>query len=577
MKNILRKITAAMLVLSFSIGLFAGSALAATFRDVPEESWAYEYVERAAANGLVNGYGDGDYGIGDKVKNSQWSKMVVSLLFSDDYTVDGESFWWSGWMSAAHQNGVLEGTTVADGYLEAAQVWENDAVEAYINRYDMAQVIYNAAKIMQWDTGDTENIEASIPDWSGVPAKYREAVKYCYASGFILGMDDKGTFAGAETMTRGQAAAVLCRMLDATEGKHDFGREEDAPVFESVVKKVALVTDVGTIDDESFNQACWQGVEAWCKREGVTYAYYQPREDSHDARVNAIVRAVSEGANVVVLPGYLFGTAIISIQNVYPEVYFIAIDVGEGDLSYDYVTYYEPTANVSCITFKEEQAGYLAGYAAVMDGYTKLGFLGGMAVPAVVRYGYGFAQGANDAAAELAINIEMNYAYAGQFFGDDFITAKVAGWYSAGTEVIFACGGALYTSVVSAALWHDGRVIGVDVDQNYIGEYYGIPNPFLTSAMKGLQAATEAVLAALKSGEWEAEYAGQFVTLGLADGDFVGLPTNAGSWGFSNFAPENYSAVLAKIRTGEIFVDDSVEVSDISVYDFTNVTVKYVA
>ena len=196
--------------------------------------------------------------------------------------------------------------------------------------------------------------------------------------------------------------------------------------------EIALVTDVGTIDDESFNQACWQGVEAYATANNISYQYYQPAADSDDERLGSIDQAVSDGAKVIVLPGYLFGAAVAQAQELYPDVNFIAIDVSAGDLGTD------PLANVYCAVFGEEQAGYLAGYAAVKDGYTKLGFLGGMAVPAVVRYGYGFVQGANAAAVELGTPIEINYTYGGQFYGDANITAKMDGWYSAGTEIVFA-------------------------------------------------------------------------------------------------------------------------------------------
>jgi basic membrane protein A len=344
----------------------------------------------------------------------------------------------------------------------------------------------------------------------------------------------------------------------------------------SVITKVALVTDVGTIDDESFNQATWQGVEAWCTDNGIEYTYYQPTEDSTDARVVSITQAINEGANVIVMPGYLFGTTLLEVQDEYPDVYFIAIDVAQGDLTYDYQTYYNPSANTTCISFAEEQAGYLAGYAAVKDGYTKLGFLGGMAVPAVVRYGYGFVQGADAAAKELQTPVEINYTYGGQFFGDANITAKMDGWYSAGTEIVFACGGGIYTSAVEAALNYNGKVIGVDVDQNYIGEK-GVAdgtyayNPFVTSAMKGLQNVTETALADLEAGNW-ANYGGQFLKFSLAEGDYVGLPTTEGSWNFATFTVDDYNAVVAAIKDGSITIDNSSDASVMpAVSEFTTV------
>ena len=319
--------------------------------------------------------------------------------------------------------------------------------------------------------------------------------------------------------------------------------------------EIALVTDVGTIDDESFNQACWQGVEAYATANNISYQYYQPAADSDDERLGSIDQAVSDGAKVIVLPGYLFGAAVAQAQELYPDVKFIAIDVSAGDLGTD------PLANVYCAVFGEEQAGYLAGYAAVKDGYTKLGFLGGMAVPAVVRYGYGFVQGANAAAVELGTPIEINYTYGGQFYGDANITAKMDGWYSAGTEIVFACGGGIWTSAAEAALAHKSYVIGVDVDQHYLGEAYVADygyNPFVTSAMKQLQNATEAALAKFYAGEWET-IGGKIETLDLSAGDFVGLPTAETSWCFKTFTVDEYNALLEGIKSGAVAVSNAID------------------
>jgi len=342
----------------------------------------------------------------------------------------------------------------------------------------------------------------------------------------------------------------------------------DAPVETpevpaGVITKVALVTDVGTIDDESFNQACWQGVEAWCTANGIEYTYYQPTEDSTDARVLSVAQAINEGANAIVMPGYLFGATLTVVMEQFPDVYFIAVDVAAGDLTVDYTTYYDPAANTACLTFSEEQAGYLAGYAAVMDGYTKLGFLGGMAVPAVIRYGYGFVQGADAAAAAKGVNIEINYTYGGQFAGSPEITAKMEGWYQAGTEVVFSCGGGIYTSALEAAEKNNGKVIGVDVDQYYISEL------IITSAMKQLQNVTETVLDALHNGNW-ATYGGQVTNFSLAEGEYVGLPTADTSWRLTTYTVEEYEALKAQVADGTIVVDNNTEAMP-AVSEFTTV------
>lgn len=318
------------------------------------------------------------------------------------------------------------------------------------------------------------------------------------------------------------------------------------------VPELALITDVGNIDDKSFNEASWNGVKAYAEANKIGYAYYRPSEDSTAAREETIGTAISKGAKVVVCPGYLFEEAIYNVQTKYPNVQFLLLD-GEPHTA-DYSTY-KTESNVHCILYKEEQAGYLAGYAAVMDGYKKLGFCGGMAVPAVVRYGYGFVQGAEAAAAEKGLAqgaVSINYWYAGGFAPTDDIRTKMDGWYTGGTEVVFSCGGGIYLSVVAAAEAANGKVIGVDVDQSAVSPM------IITSAMKELAVSVQQSLKALYDNgkKWPADLAGKTATLGAAEGD-VGLPTSTDSWRLKNFTVEQYKAVFDKLVKGTIVVDNS--------------------
>lgn len=318
---------------------------------------------------------------------------------------------------------------------------------------------------------------------------------------------------------------------------------------------IAFCSDVGTITDQSFNQFCYAGVEAVAKEKGLKYEYYIPSEDTTEQRENNVRQAVSDGATIIVCTGYMYGETLTWAATEYPDVKFIAVDVTAGDLGGTV------PANVHLISFKEEQAGYLAGYAAVKDGYTQLGFLGGVSVPAVVRFGYGYIQGADAAANEMGVDIGIKYTYGGKFEGDAEITAKMEGWYTNGTQIVFACGGGIYTSAVEAATKNNGYVIGVDVDQNHIGAE-GVTagsysyNPFVTSAMKALQLSTETALKAYFDGKWD-EIGGKDVQFGLADGDYVGLPTAEGSWNFKTFTTAEYEAVVAKLKSGEIKVDNT--------------------
>ncbi len=324
----------------------------------------------------------------------------------------------------------------------------------------------------------------------------------------------------------------------------------DVPEKKTDGYEIALVTDVGNIDDKSFNQGTWEGVVEYAEANNITYAYYRPSEDSTEARVESITAAIEKGAKTVVCPGYLFEDAVYEVQNTYPDVNFLLID-GEPHTP-DYKTY-ETKPNTHCILYKEEQAGYLAGYAAVSDGYSKLGFLGGAAVPAVIRYGYGFVQGANDAAKALEVEeaVSIKYWYCGGFAPSDDIQTKMASWYADGTEVIFSCGGGIYLSATAAAEAADEKVIGVDVDQSAESD------TIITSAMKELKTSVIDSLTALynNGGKWSEELAGKTAKLGAAE-NCVGLPTAEASWRFDFFTVDEYKDLFEKIKSGEITVSD---------------------
>ena len=382
-------------------------------------------------------------------------------------------------------------------------------------------------------------------------------------------------FVMAASMALSLAACVGSTPASSTASTTTEATSEAAASTSGSKTDVAFVTDVGNIDDQSFNQYTWQGVQDFCSANSLNANYYRPTEDSDAARLEQMDNAVNDGAKAVVVAGYLFGSSIAEAQAKYPDVQFLALDVSTADLGDK-----APTSNTALITYKEEQAGYLAGYAAVYDGYKELGFLGGMAVPAVIRYGYGFVQGADAAAKEIgATDVNIKYWYSGGFAATDEVKNKMDGWYSEGTEVVFACGGGIYTSAVEAALKNNGYVVGVDVDQNYIGvngvakDGYAY-NQFITSAMKGLSEAVNTALSDIEAGDWS-EIAASNGNFGLEDGDYVGLPTDADSWNFETFTTDEYEALKEKIKSGEITVDNSSDDSTKpTVSEFT--TVNYI-
>lgn len=340
--------------------------------------------------------------------------------------------------------------------------------------------------------------------------------------------------------------------------------------------KIAMVTDSGDITDQSFNQTTYEACKAWSEANGAEFNYYKPASDADEARIASVDQAVADGANIVVLPGYLFAQAIITESELYPDVKFIVLDMGANDIcskgvGKDYsgnpddynVTDYYNEANVYCCTYQEEISGYMAGYAAVKLGYKHLGFLGGMAVPAVTRFGYGYVQGADAAAKELGItdDVTVEYVCGGQFYGDADITAYMDTWYgSKGVEAVFACGGGIYTSAAEAAVKTGGKVIGVDTDQKAIldGNYGdGIT---ITSAMKGLSETVTNVLTDIKDGKWS-DHAGKIEVLGMisenAEENYVQLPIESTQWA-DGFTEDDYRELVKKIYSGEIKVSDDI-------------------
>ncbi len=337
--------------------------------------------------------------------------------------------------------------------------------------------------------------------------------------------------------------AVLKQQVD----EMDEHLEELLNVPEKVVLKVAMITDSGTIDDESFNQGTWEGIVEYCNFNGHLYQYYKPIEVSDTAYLDAISLAVADGATVVVTPGFLFETSVFTAQTMYPEVNFILIDgtphSGWGSDPHEWLV----ADNTLSIFFNEHESGFLAGYAAVMDGYRHLGFTGGMAVPAVVKFGIGFVAGAYYAANEEGVSITLgndDYHYFGDFAPSQEAKDYAAGRFTAGTEVIFSAAGGAGGSVMLAAeeAASDAKVIGVDVDQYYLSD------TVITSALKALGVAVKSALEDLEKGTF---VGGQEIYLGAADGG-VGLPMENSV--FASFTVSDYLDILDDVATGAVVV-----------------------
>ena len=393
----------------------------------------------------------------------------------------------------------------------------------------------------------------------------------------LTGMVSCGQQGGAQPAPAATTAAQTAQAATtaAQTAQAETGASGNPGGAKSDVMKVAMITGIGDINELSFNQSAYEACKAYCDLNGLEFTYSRPDEETTEGRAKAIGKAVEEGYNVIVLPGYSFAGCLLETTEKYPDVKFIALDVSDDDIlrealgdkydgrpgywnAADY--YYED--NVYCAVYQEEIAGYMAGMAAVKMGYKKLGFLGGVAVPAVIRYGSGFVQGANAAASELGLeDVEVVYAYGNQFFGDAEITADMDKWYADGVECIFACGGGIGSSAGEAAKKAGGKLIGVDVDQKGVldGEYG--EGTTVTSAMKGLAVTVNTTLGAIKHGEWES-CRGKITRLGLVSGEdpvqnCVQLPMSTTAC-CETFPHDDYRSMVAGIYDGERHVADDI-------------------
>ena len=365
------------------------------------------------------------------------------------------------------------------------------------------------------------------------------------------------------------AAAMVLSLVAC--GQSNFDNQDGSEY------RVAMITDAGDITDQSFNQTTYEACLNYCTKNDIPFTYKKPDGDTDYARIAMVDVAVAEGYNILVMSGYIFAGTLVEVTYKYPEVKFVVLDMTAGDIiaaavgnvyydnpdAYEASDYYN-TGNTYCAVYEEQIPGYMAGYAAVKLGYRKLGYLGGQAVPAVMRYGFGYLQGINDAANELGVtnDISVEFAYGGQFYGSTEITAAMDTWFSKGTEIVFACGGGIFTSAAEAAAKTGGKLIGVDSDQKPVIDAYG-EGKTVTSAMKGLAATIYAMLDAITvTNTWD-EHVGRIESLGLVSGtdmdvNYVGLPEESTQWN-DDFTVDDYHEMVRQIYDGELEISASTD------------------
>ena len=326
--------------------------------------------------------------------------------------------------------------------------------------------------------------------------------------------------------------------------------------------ELALITDIGTIDDKSFTQGSWEGLKKYAEEKGITYKYYKPAGKDTDSKIDSIYLAISSGAKLIVTPGYLFEPAIYKVQDTHPEINFVLLDGTPQDGTY---TDFRIEKNVYAVLYAEEEAGFLAGYGVVKEGYTNLGVMGGMAEPSVIRFGYGFVQGADYAAKELGVkNIKIDYTYIGGYEPTPEVQTKASSWFIKGVQVIFAPAGGAGNSVMSAAEQNKGYVVGVDVDQS-------VESPtVITSAMKMIG---ESVYNAIDE-FYKGNFPGGNSVILDAKVHGIGLPMETSK--FKNFTKEDYDNIYKKLIDGSIEILKDTDAKDVSQLPLDNVKVNFI-
>lgn len=367
------------------------------------------------------------------------------------------------------------------------------------------------------------------------------------------------------------SALALMMVLSLVACGQKQAAKSDAPATSNKETfELALVTDLGTIDDKSFNQGAWEGLVKYATEKGISHKYYQPQAAETNAYFETIELAIEGGAKLVVCPGFLFEEPVYLAQEKYPDTHFILLD-GEPHTA-DYSTY-KTGNNTMPILYQEDEAGFLAGYAAAKDGNTKFGFLGGMSVPAVIRFGFGYIQGIDAAAKELGVNCDVVYNYTGAFAATPEAQALASSWYNAGTEVVFGCGGAVGNSAMSAAEGKNqqegkfvAKVIGVDVDQ------YSESDTVITSAIKLLSNSVYDGITMFYNGS----FPGGKTTIFNAKNNGVGAAMDHAK--FDNFSKADYDALYSELKAGKYSIFNNVEDynPETALKNLSNTTVKFI-
>ncbi len=344
---------------------------------------------------------------------------------------------------------------------------------------------------------------------------------------------------------------------------------DDTETVDEVVLKVGMVTDSGTIDDKSFNQGSWEGIALYKNLNGnIETQYLQPQGEDTQDYMNAIHDLVDSGYEMIIAPGFKFEEAIGQAQEIYPDVYFTILDGQPAEIA----------ENTSAIFFAEEESGFYAGVTSALSSQTgKLAFIGGMEIPAVQKFGWGFVAGVAYANETYGTNaVVTDYIYQGTFTDVTAGRTLSAAFYDSGVDTVFAAAGGVGVGVIEEGktrringeeVW----VVGVDVDQYADGIYDNENSAILTSAVKGLTVAAYDSIDSVINGNFRGGEAIVFDTTN------DGVSLSESQQNLSSEALRAYDDSYTQVKNGEITVPSSQDelLAFLNEYGYTDVLEKY--
>ncbi|MDO4869434.1 MAG: BMP family ABC transporter substrate-binding protein [Bacillota bacterium] len=323
-------------------------------------------------------------------------------------------------------------------------------------------------------------------------------------------------------------------------------QDEEAEQPEEMIDyEIALITDEGLISDRGTSEAVWETIIDFGSAKGISHKYYKATEAKPNAVADVLDNAVQKGAKVIVVEDNEIADCVFEKQEDYKDTAFIAINADPYDSANGDIRIRE---NTVAVTFAGEQAGFMAGYAAVMEGYTDLGVLTEGKTTQDHNVTLGFAKGANRAARELGVTAHLRCAACGEETPRIDAANKAAEWYQNGTQVIFAWGDRIEDTVIGEAETCDGKVIAGITDKGEISD------TVLISAVEDIDTALKAMLTDYFDGHFKG---GEIVTYGVSD-DAISLDYRNSR--MQNYVKDEYDALYDQIKSGKIKIKvDGVE------------------